>query len=73
MSKDKEAAQIDELAALVDTMIELNAKNHTGTGETDAIRRTDKMIDKLVYELFNLTDEEISIIDGAFEKDRKVN
>jgi hypothetical protein len=30
------------------------------------------MIDKLVYELFNLTDEEISIIEGTFGKDRKV-
>jgi hypothetical protein len=32
------------------------------------ITTTDKQIDKLVYELYNLTEEEISIIEGSYTR-----
>ena len=66
MAKDKEALQVNELAALVDKMIELKAKKHPAIEQIDDIRRIDAMIDKFVYKLFNLTKEEISIIEDIF-------
>ena len=47
-------------------MIELKAKKHPGAGQTDDIGRTDEKIDTLVYRLYNLTWEEIKVIEPKF-------
>lgn len=60
----------DRMVQLVEQMLSLNkqlAEAKTGHEQT-LIRRqisaTDKQIDKLVYELYGLTDEEIAIVEG---------
>jgi hypothetical protein len=61
----------DDLVALVEKMLDLNrrlAKTHFDS-EKEPIQRqiaaTDKRIDKLVYELYGLTEEEIKIVEGG--------
>jgi uncharacterized coiled-coil protein SlyX len=60
----------DDLVSLVEKMLELNKqlqKTHFDS-EKESIERqiaaTDKKIDKLVYELYGLTEEEITIVEG---------
>jgi len=58
------------MVQLVDQMLSLNkqlAEVKTGHEQTLLQRQidaTDKQIDKLVYELYELTPEEISIVEG---------
>ena len=60
----------DQMVQLVDQMLSLNkqlAEVKTGHEQTLLQRQidaTDKQIDKLVYELYELTPEEISIVEG---------
>jgi len=60
----------DNLISLVDKMIELkekeaNEKNkQVKTLLSNQIESVDKAIDKAVYELYNLTDDEIKIVEG---------
>jgi len=61
----------DKIVALVDRMLELNKKKHSGKlapSELDRLEResasADREIDDLVYELFGITDEERKIIEG---------
>ncbi|NQE44853.1 hypothetical protein C5S31_02360 [ANME-1 cluster archaeon GoMg2] len=70
-SNPKEVAQHDKLVALVDTMLELQKKHHETRLERDKelyerqIKIVDAQIDKLVYELYGLTEEEIRLIGRA--------
>jgi len=65
-----EKAQHDKLVALVDNMLELQRKYHEARMERDKelyerqIQIVDKQIDKLVYELYGLNDDEIKVIEG---------
>jgi len=65
-----EKQQHDNLSKLVETMLELNKRLQGAKLQTekDQLKRridfTDKEIDKLVYKLYNLTEEDIDIIEG---------
>ncbi|MCR4315253.1 MAG: Eco57I restriction-modification methylase domain-containing protein [Planctomycetes bacterium] len=67
-SKQKQRNQITEL---VRSMIELNPKfdfiktSHEKTAIQRQIDQADKQIDRLVYELYGLTEEEIKIVEEA--------
>jgi hypothetical protein len=59
------------MVAVVDRMLELNNKKHSGKlapSELDRLEReiasTDREIDELVYDLYGITDEERKIIEG---------
>ncbi len=62
-----EKAQHDKLVALVDNMLELHKKHHEARMEGDKglygrqIKIVDAQIDRLVYDLYGLTDEEVGI------------
>jgi hypothetical protein len=66
-------SQQQPLINLVDRMLSLNKRlNEIGDKKTDErtrieeeIRKTDAEIDRLVYKLYGLTEEEIKIVDGA--------
>ena len=57
--------------ALVDKMLLLVPKLRAAKSETDratlqnAVSATDRAIDALVYELYNLTPEEIALVEGT--------
>jgi predicted RNA methylase len=60
----------DKMVTLVEQMLSLNKKladaktEHDRTNLQRQIDATDRQIDQLVYELYGLTDEEISIVEG---------
>ncbi len=65
-------ARHDRMVALVERMLELNRKKHSGKlapSQLDRLDReiasTDAQIDELVYELYGITDEERKIIEGV--------
>jgi hypothetical protein len=66
-----EKAQHDKLVALVDTMLELQKKHHDARMEQDKelyerqIKMVDAQIDRLVYDLYGLTEEEIEIVEKS--------
>jgi hypothetical protein len=60
------------MVALVERMLELNKKKHSGKlapSEQERLEReiatTDEGIDQLVYDLYGVTDEETRIIEGT--------
>ena len=61
----------DKIVQLVQQMLDLHKRLHAAKTETDKqlyqrqIDATDKQIDTLVYQLYELTDEEIRIVEGA--------
>jgi hypothetical protein len=61
----------DKLVVLVDKMLGLMPKLRATTADSDkavlqnAVTATDQQIDQLVYELYNLTPEEIALVEGA--------
>ena len=71
MSKDeiKEKAQHDKLVSLVDNMLDRQTKYYDVRMEQDKelyerqIKIVDGQIDRLVYELYGLTEEEIGIVE----------
>ena len=70
-TKPKEKAHHDRMVELVETMLKLHKDLHAAKTdhEKSLIQRqidaTDKQIDQLVYELYDLTDEEIRIVEEA--------
>ena len=70
-SNPSEKAQHDKLVALVDSMLELQKKHHEARMERDKelyerqIKIVDTQIDRLVYELYGLTEEEIEIVEKS--------
>lgn len=69
-SNREEKARHDEMVELVERMLQLNQKKHSGKlapSELDRLERelaaTDTQIDDLVYELYGITDEERKIIE----------
>lgn len=60
----------DRMIKLVDKMLTLTPKLRKSTSESEkatlqnAITTTDAKIDRLVYELYGLTEEEIKIVEG---------
>lgn len=73
-SKPDEVKDHDQMVTLVDRMLELHKKINTinNPNEKTRIQRqieaTDEQIDKLVYELYSLTEDEKKIIDGKDDK-----
>jgi type I restriction-modification system DNA methylase subunit len=69
-SNPTEKALHDKLVALVENMLELQKKYHETRLERDKelyerqIRIIDAQIDRLVYDLYGLTEEEIKVIEG---------
>ena len=65
-----DVARHDQMVALVTQMLDLNKKfqdaklEHEKTVLSRQIEATDVAIDKLVYELYDLTEEEIAIVEG---------
>ena len=61
----------DQIVSLVDQVLDLNKKlveskePQTRTITQRQIEATDRQIDKLVYKLYDLTDEEIEIVEAA--------
>jgi type I restriction-modification system DNA methylase subunit len=70
-SKSQEKCQHDKMVSLVDRMLDLHKRLGAVKvpGEKTRIQReidsTDSQIDRLVYELYGLTEEEISIVEGG--------
>ena len=71
-SDPADKARHDKMVALVDRMLGMNKKKHSGKlapSELDRLQReiatTDREIDELVYELYAITDEERGIIEGG--------
>ena len=68
-SNPAEKAQHDKLVALVDNMLELKEKYHEPRMEQDKvlyerqIRIVDAQIDRLVYDLYGLTEEEVKMVE----------
>jgi hypothetical protein len=68
-SDPADVARHDHMVALVEQMLELHKRLHATTSQSDhdlyqrQIDATDREIDRLVYELYGLTDDEIKIIE----------
>ncbi len=68
-SNPSEKAQHDKLVALVDNMLELQEKYHGARMERDKelyerqIRIVDAQIDKQVYDVYGLTEEEVKVVE----------
>ncbi len=69
-SNPEDVAKHDKLVSLVENMLELQKKHHETRMERDKelyerqIKVVDAQIDRLVYELYGLTAEEIKVIEG---------
>ena len=67
----KDVVRHDKMVALVERMLELHQKLAAATVPADKtlyqrqIEVTDQAIDALVYELYGLTEEEITIVEGG--------
>ena len=70
LKKDADKARHDKLVALVEKMLALTPKLRGATSESEkaalqnAVTTTDAEIDRLVYELYGLTEDEIKIVEG---------
>jgi len=73
LSNPTEKAQHDKMVALVESMLTLHKRQTTANTPREKemlsrqIAATDESIDKLVYELYGLTEEEIRIVEGSNE------
>jgi hypothetical protein len=69
-SDSADCARHDKLVQLVEKMLALTPKLRLATSESEkavlqnAVTMTDAKIDRLVYELYGLTEEEIKIVEG---------
>ena len=72
-----EKAQHDKLVALVESMLELRKKYHEARMEQDKelyeqyIKIVDAQIDRRVYDLYGLTEEEVKVVVGELASGRK--
>jgi len=72
ITSQTEKVQCDKLVALVDNMLELQKKYLEARMGGDKvlyerqIRIVDTQIDRLVYDLYGLTEEEMKMVEGAF-------
>ena len=70
-SNPSEKSRHDELVQFVDNMLDLTPKMRTAKSETDkatlqnAITATDNKIDRLVYDLYGLTEDEIKLVEES--------
>jgi adenine-specific DNA-methyltransferase len=70
LSKAEDVKKHDRMVSLVEQMLELNKQLPKAKTEQDKtviqrqIEGTDREIDKLVYELYGLTEEEIKVVEG---------
>ena len=70
-SDPADKARHDRMVALVESMLSLHKQlaaantDHEKTALQRQIDATDQQIDQLVYELYGLTDEEITIVESA--------
>ena len=70
LSKPADCIRHNKMVGLVDKMLTLTPKLRGATSESEkaalqnAITTTDAEIDRLVYELYDLTKEEIKIVEG---------
>jgi hypothetical protein len=73
-SSPADKAVHDKIVTLVNIMLDLNKKFHSANTPSEKtmlqrqIDATDQQIDKLVYELYGLTDKEIRIVEEATAK-----
>ena len=71
--KDKTDKEFVKILSLVDQMLESKKKLHESKTESEKeylenkCNSLDRQIDTLVYELYNLTDDEIEIVEGSFK------
>ena len=71
LKKPADKSRHDKLVVLVDKLLVLMPKLRAVTAESEkavlqnAVTATDQQIDKLVYELYGLTQEEIAPVEGA--------
>ncbi|GHU14984.1 type II restriction endonuclease [Spirochaetia bacterium] len=70
-SKKVDIKKRDKLVVLVDKMLELKAGERLNAAQLKEIQRLDDKIDKFVYELYNLTEEEIRIIENPLSEANK--
>jgi type I restriction-modification system DNA methylase subunit len=67
-SDSADKAHHDKMVSLVERMLELHKRSPRTPQEKESLQReiesTDRAIDKLVYELYGLTEEEIRIVEG---------
>ena len=67
-SDSNEKAMHDKMISLVERMLALHKQSPRTPQEQEMVKReiesTDKVIDKLVYELYGLTEEKIGIAEG---------
>ena len=69
----KDKSRHDQMVVYVDTMLELNKELQKAITEHETnqlqrqINATDKKIDKLVYKLYDLTPEEIKIVEESIK------
>ncbi|MCK4731037.1 MAG: hypothetical protein KAT65_01140, partial [Methanophagales archaeon] len=69
-SNPTEKAQHDKLVTLVETMLKLQKKYHDARMDRDKelyerqIKIVDEQIDRLVYDLYGLTEEEVKVVEG---------
>lgn len=68
LSKPSDKASHDKMVSLVERMLELHKQHPNTPHEQEAlareIRDTDSQIDRLVYELYGLTGDEIGLVEG---------
>jgi hypothetical protein len=70
-SNPTHVAQHDKLVALVENMLELQKKYHNTRMEQDKelyerqIKIVDAQIDRLVYDLYGLTEEEMNVVEKS--------
>ena len=67
-SRQANTAWRDKLVSLVERMLELHKRSPRLPQEKEMVKReiesTDVRIDRLVYELYGLTEDEIKIVEG---------
>jgi len=70
-SNPADVARRDRMVTLVEKMLDLNKRlaaakaPHEKEVLAGMIDATDRQIDRLVYELYGLTEEEIAVVEGA--------